>query len=140
MTRRKTRSPRRRSLAGRVLRGLFWIIVFIGLLLAGDRALMRWQPQAPLLTELHGGYREFRQRLLGLLPQTVPKPAPPEGRQEPAPPRRPAAQPGPPKKAEAAARSTKRYLYVDQQGELQFADRLEDIPTTLRSSAQPLDG
>ena len=140
MARRKTRSPRRRSLVGKVFRGLFWTIVFIALLLAGDRALMRWQPQNPVLVELQGGYREFRQSLLGLLHQTVAPPAPPERSQKPAPPRRQEGKPGLPTKAEAAPRRAQRYLYVDQQGELQFADRLEDIPASLRSSAQPLEG
>jgi hypothetical protein len=41
-------------------------------------------------------------------------------------------------KPPAAPPTADRYIYVDADGELQFADSLEDIPPALRKDAQPM--
>ena len=41
--------------------------------------------------------------------------------------------------APAAGVSAPRYVYVDGQGELRFADRLEEIPAAYRKDAQRLE-
>jgi hypothetical protein len=142
-SRKKRPDTHRRSLLG----GLLWTLCFIALLLLLDQLALRLSPSSPLLTELQSGYRDFRSRLLGQTPPTVetvierhtatpPRPAPAAPAPTATPPTAP--QPAAPEKAPRSAAPGRRYLYVDRQGELQFADRLEDIPADLRSQAQPL--
>jgi hypothetical protein len=111
----KTSSPSFRRL-------LYWAVVFLLLLLATDQALLRLSFDPPLLREFQLCYREFRCRLTGgdcrQEPETIEAViAGGEGR---------------------SAVAAQRYLYVDGQGALQFADRLEDVPAAYRNQAQPL--
>ena len=38
----------------------------------------------------------------------------------------------------AAPAPARRYVYADDQGQLQFADRLSDVPAKYRDQAQPM--
>lgn len=136
-----------------LLKGLLWTACFLALLLALDQLVLRLQPTTPLLRDLQRNYREFRSRLWSpperqpltieavidrdLGPQTTAKPsATPPSKQPP----KQTSKPAPPAAAKPHKAPTKseRYLYVDAEGELQFADRLEDIPPALREGAQAL--
>lgn len=141
---------------GRTLKFLLWAAVFCGLLLALDQVLLRVPLRQPGLAAVQDFYRDFRGRLLELgggAPGSIeavidgaPPPSPP-GRSVPAdaneaPPARPDAgvapgggQPPP----ASAAPAGPRYLYVDEDGELRFADTLEEIPQRFRADAQPLE-
>jgi hypothetical protein len=120
----KTKRAKKAS-AGAFRRLLLWTAVFLALLLAADQALVRLSFGPGLLRELQLCYRDFRCRLPGGFCPPVPQT---------------------PKTIEAAIagggqharKAIQPYLYVDGQGTLQFADRLEDVPSAYRSEAQPL--
>lgn len=157
MARKKTRKKALKK-PHSFLKALFWSFCFLALLLTLDQLALRLQPSTPLLQELQSDYREFRRRLFGTTPpltieavinadsappvkkplksiqkkplQTAPK----------TPLRAPTkvSAPQPRQQQTAAAPTVNHYLYVDGEGELQFAERLEDIPAALRRGAQPL--
>lgn len=124
---RKTSKPKKAKKApsGTFRRLLLWAVVFLALLLAADQALMRLSFAPSLLREFQLCYRDFRCRLPGSF--CPPAPQAPETIE--------AAIAGGSGRTRGAVRS---YLYVDGQGTLQFADRLEEVPPAYRSEAQPL--
>lgn len=111
-------------------KAIIWTFVFLLALLAADQFLLRVEFTQPQLRVARKFYLDFRQRLVSLGRASGPKsvdavidaagspPATPSQRQ-------PASGP--------------RYLYVDEQGTLQFADSLEEIPPALRGKAQRLE-
>ncbi len=129
------------------LKFLLWALVFLGLLLATDQVLLRVPMQQPALASVRAFYLDFRGRLLRLaghappatidqlIDQAVQNPAPVTAPVGPATTPRPGATA--PAQPEAAA--APRYLWVDTAGDLQFADRLEDIPERYRGEARPLE-
>jgi hypothetical protein len=135
------------------LKAVLWTLCFLVLLLALDQLALRLKPTTPLLQELQSGYREFRKRLIGQPDQPplsieaviekeaappVSKPATTTVKKTPA--KKPDGATSPVSaKPRAMTPEADQYLYVDADGELQFADRLEDIPTALRKGAQPLN-
>ena len=159
MARKKTRKKALKK-PHSFFRALFWTFCFLALLLTLDQLALRLHPATPVLQELQSDYREFRSRLLGKTPRkpltieavinadaTLPVKKPQKtaikNPRKATPPKplkastsKPAAQPR--LQQTATAPTAERYLYVDADGELQFADRLEEIPTALRSGAQPL--
>jgi hypothetical protein len=115
----------KKASAGPFRRLLLWAAVFLALLLAADQALMRLSFGPSLLREFQLCYRDFRCRLTGsFCPPVAQAPETIE-----------AAIAGGSGRTREVVRS---YLYVDGQGTLQFADRLEDVPPAYRSEAQPL--
>ncbi|AMV70780.1 hypothetical protein JCM30471_25870 [Desulfuromonas carbonis] len=129
------------------LKFLLWALVFFGLLLATDQLLLRVPMEQPALASVRSFYLDFRGRLLRLaghappatidqlIDQAVQHPAPVT------PPARPAttSQPAAPAQGKPEAAATPRYLWVDAAGDLQFADRREDIPERYRGEARPLE-
>lgn len=125
----------------RLLKFLLWTLVFCALLLAVDQTLLRVPLQQPALAAVRSFYLDFRQRLIHLGSRPAPasidavieqaqKKAPPApGAKAPEPASAPAKEPAP----------KGRYLYVDGHGELQFADRLEDIPPPFRREARRME-
>lgn len=108
---------------------LFWSLVFLGLLVGIDQFFVRVPTEVPGLVEARTFYLEFRQRIRSLV---MPKKEDALGK----------VIEGAVGQAKRAARhkaSSPRFLYVDSQGQLQFADTLEEIPAELRSQAQPLE-
>lgn len=104
-------------------RFLLWSTVFLLLLIVLDQIVVRVPLRAPVFSQGRDFYLGFRERILD----------PPAARSGPSgekasfrPPRRPPA-PGP------------RYVYVDGEGALQFADSLEEIPSRFREEARPLE-
>ncbi|BCR06994.1 hypothetical protein DESUT3_40630 [Desulfuromonas versatilis] len=140
-------------------RFLLWTLVFLALLLAADQALIRLPAEPPALAAVRDFYQDFRRRLVGLVdgggdrsiealieraessPARPPKPERPRSSAQAKPPAsRAAAQPAPPSSSQPpqAPVTGPRYLYVDGQGDLQFADSLEEVPAAFRKDAQPL--
>jgi len=118
---------------------LLWSLVFLGLLLACDQLLLRVPMQQPALAAVRAFYLDFRGRLIdlgeGRSPATIdqvidravttgPEDDGPAQAQAPAAPDPGGTQP--------------HYLYVDGEGNLQFADRLEEIPARYRKEARSL--
>lgn len=106
--------------------GLFTLLV----LTAVDQLLLRVDLPVPGYRQVHEFYVDFRQRLVGLTGQD------PVAQQISA-----SREPQPAANEPAPATPTKeapRYLYVDGDGALQFADSLEEVPLQYRRDAQPL--
>ena len=123
----------------RVLKLLFWTLVFGVLLVGMDQLLTRIPPVHPAHAAISEFYRDFKTRLFSLIvtpgekePQTVE--AIIEQEQRAAGGTSPATVTAkPPAKASGGG-----FVYADAQGVLQFADALEEIPEEYRDSAEPL--
>jgi hypothetical protein len=108
---------------------LLWTVVFLVLLLAADQFLLRVPLKAPAYTTARNFYLDFRSGLLHPKAARKAAPAVSASRRE--------------KKRSAPARvaspePTPRYVWVDGQGELRFADSLAEIPAAFRKEAKPL--
>lgn len=118
----------------RIVSILFHSLLFLGLLLAIDQAFVHLPLDLSGLRQSQSFYLDFRSRLLGLRPgfktpglsvdQVIEAEERPIARSK-------AAAPAPDGQGP-------RYLYPDASGQLQFADRLEEIPREVRDKAQPL--
>lgn len=127
----------------RILSILFHSLLFLLLLLAIDQSFVHLPLTLPGLRQSQTFYLDLRSRLLGLgdpllervnkspkgLETSVERLIDADDRAALAPKATPQSQ---------AAGESPRYLYPDADGQLQFADRLEDIPEALRSKAQRL--
>ncbi|OHB27789.1 MAG: hypothetical protein A2X84_10505 [Desulfuromonadaceae bacterium GWC2_58_13] len=123
----------------RLTRSLLWTILFLLILVAIDQFFMRVPAHQPALNAVRHFYLDFRTRLPHLVPgqKTTSVEAVIE-RAERAPARR---QPQPESKKPAPATAVKdpSYFYADDQGELRFADSLDEIPKRFRKEAQRLE-
>lgn len=127
----------------RIVSILFHSLLFLLLLLAIDQSFVHLPLTLPGLRQSQTFYLDLRSRLLGLgeplLERVNKSPKGPETSVE----RlidaddRGALTPKATPKSPPAGENP-RYLYPDADGQLQFADRLEDIPEALRSKAQRL--
>ena len=109
---------------------LVWSLVFLLVLLAADQLLVHVKLEGKGLTAVQTFYLDFRSRLFALVDG---QPAPSVEsliKQAETPPTKPA---GPP-----AAEKSPRYLYVDRDGELHFAESLQEVPAEFRQEAQAL--
>lgn len=111
----------------KLLRMLLWLVLVLAVVGGLDQLLVRVPLAAPGLSPVQTFYVDFRSRLLGLVGV------------------KPVAAPTSIEKvieATSAApqqhKKSQRYLYVDETGELQFADSLSQVPLRFRKSAQPL--
>ena len=108
----------------KMVRALFWGVVFVLILGGIDQLLVQTPFEGPLLGNVRSFYLDFRQRLIGLTGEDAPASVEQSIEQATTPsPTAPAAQ---------------RYVYADENGNLQFADTLEDVPKPYRSEAEPL--
>jgi hypothetical protein len=148
---------------GRLFSILLWTAVFLLIVLAVDQLLIRVPASLPAHVAVADFYRDLRGRVLELAKGGKPAPA---AEATPATPPAPStkAAPGsveaiieqraamPPvldqPEAPAAARpgtagpqangAQPRYVYADHQGQLHFADTLNEVPTEYRSKAKVL--
>ncbi len=102
---------------------MLWLGLTVALLLIADQFMLKRNFTTPGLTQVQVFYRDFRARLLTLgrtdayhdhIGQTI------------------EAELTPP------ADQSARYLYVDRDGVLHFADRLDEVPAAYRQEAQRL--
>lgn len=107
------------------IRFIFWLLALLILVVVGDRVLMQHSFDAPGVKPAQQFYRDFRERLLTLhrstrsgdeIGQTIDQEV---LRQEPV--------------------KSSRYLYVDSNGTLHFADSLQQVPAAYRRDAQVLE-
>ncbi len=112
----------------KLLKYFLWLVVLTSLILGFDQVMLRVPLDAPGLKQTQRFYVEFRTRLGSLVKsERVPEPISIDAVIE--------------KTADvpmASAKKSNRYLYVDRSGTLQFADKLEDVPSQYRQEAQPL--
>lgn len=126
----------------RVFKPLFWCLVFLLVLVAVDQLLVRVPPVHPAHAAVREFYRDFRSRLFSIIeivptdkPQTIEAVIDQKRKSSVA---TPSSQTRPAAQSAAAAKPT-RYVYADQDGALQFADSLEQVPAAFRASAEPLE-
>jgi hypothetical protein len=132
----------------RLIKPIFWTLLFFAMLLAIDQFLVRVPPLHPAHEAVTSFYHDFRGRLIDLAfgvkksePETVEavieKQQTAEGKVVPkdaaATDKKPArsAKSAPPGQAQ-------RYIYSDGKGELHFADSLGEVPEQYRGQAQPM--
>jgi len=105
-----------------------WLVVIATLIIGFDRLLVLVPLKAPGLNETQTFYTDFRSRFFNLfvdnqrkqqdkIKRVIEKSA--------------VLEPQAPEKSS-------RYLYVDENGALQFADNLQQVPFKYRHNAQPL--
>jgi hypothetical protein len=138
----------------RLISFFFWSFLFLVVCLGLDQLLVRVEMPLPVLTEVRTFYVDLRNRMLQLghrLPAKrggVEKKASPQLKSAPAQPKAAVPAISPQQKASAPARprpiptanpSNPHYVSVDGQGELRFADRLEEVPAAYRKDAQRLE-
>lgn len=120
----------KRERMNRTGKAIIWTFVFLLALLAVDQFLLRVEFSQPQLKVARSFYLDFRQRLVSLGRASGPKSvdAVIDAAELP-----PASTP------QRRSEGGPRYLFVDEQGTLQFADSLEEIPPALRGKAQRLE-
>ncbi|OQY21711.1 MAG: hypothetical protein B6I37_08275 [Desulfobacteraceae bacterium 4572_35.2] len=112
-----------------------WFVSFLLLLLVGDQFLLRYPGKdLPLLNDFQQFYQDFRQRLIKLEAQRSTPPKDTATTVEEV----LAIHVQEVTKATSAADEI-RYLYLDDHGTLNFADRLDEVPPVFRHSAKPLE-
>ncbi len=124
----------------RMFRYFLWVVVVLAMILSFDQLMLSWPMTISGLRETQQFYIDFRQRLGNLAEGGASKS-----------PGKPAASPAKPRTAgdsiasvitrEASPEKVEknsRYLYVDRNGTLQFADSLKQVPARYRDSAQRL--
>lgn len=114
----------------KMTRWFIWGLFTLLLLTALDQVLLRVDLPVPGYAEVHEFYVDFRSRLIGLTEQdpvakTISTNRQPEPTQHQAP--------------SPQAKKEQRYLYVDGDGGLQFADSLDEVPLQYRRDAQPME-
>lgn len=115
----------------KITRWFIWGLFSLLLLTAIDQIMLRADLPIPGYVEIREFYVDFRSRLLGLTGNDPVARTITTNRQKPAG-SKPSNSSGP------ATKVPLRYLYVDTDGALQFADSLDQVPLQYRRDAQPL--
>lgn len=104
----------------KLIRFIFWSVVFVILLVAADQALLRVELDLPGYREARGFYQDFRSRLLNLGERPSTGVSTEQG------------------SSESSEQAGPSYVYVDAEGSLHFAESLEEVPSRYRENAQEL--
>jgi hypothetical protein len=113
----------------RIVAALIWTSLFLVLLAGMDQFFLRVPTTVPILTEVRAFYLDFRSRLFSLAGRKTPVTLESVIEQSD---ERPPVRSG-------GEEGTPRYLYVDNGGQLHFADTLQEIPPRYRKEAQLLE-
>jgi len=135
----------------RLIKSLLWIFLFLLMMLIIDQFLVQVPPVDPAHAAVRNFYRDLRSRIIEMAfgekktaPDSIEEVI--EGHQQ----NKPGAQADVSevkKHIQQQARITadrpignspQRYIYSDSNGELQFADSLEEVPEKFRGKAQPI--
>jgi hypothetical protein len=130
------------------LSALLWTLIFVALLLGIDQFFLHVPASISPHQAAQSFYVDFRTRLLALsvgekqMGQRPPTASEPKVLTKP-PSTSPKGQPGRVPLPDAAAAPAGeavalRYIYVDQAGDLHFADSLQEIPSRYRAEARPM--
>ncbi len=126
---------------GKSFKWLFWTILFLLALLAIDQFFVKVPPVHGTHAALSEFYLDFRQRLLGM---AIGDQAVVNSRSIHIPGERNTIekvidQSGETSTAEGRGNhKTQRFVYSDEQGNLQFAESLKEVPSEYRETAQPM--
>jgi len=127
----------------KLIKPLIWTALFLGMMLAIDQFFVQVPPVHPAHEAVSKFYRDFRGRLIDLAfgdkkaaPESIEAVIDKQQKKE-----KSSAEKTVETKAKAekpTEASTQRYIYSDSNGELQFADSLNEVPEKYRSQAQPI--
>jgi hypothetical protein len=132
----------------RLIKSLFWVFIFLVTMLIIDQFLVQVPPVHPAHATVRNFYRDLRSRIIEMTfgekkaaPHSIEEVI--EGNQKGALAEDPKNNKQIQQHPKTATDQTKgnnpqRYIYSDSNGELQFADSLEEIPEKFRSQAQPI--
>jgi len=112
----------------KLVKYFLWVVVLLALAVGFDQLMIRLPMHTPGLKQTQQFYVDFRTRLAGIF-GTEAKP------------QLDVIEAVINKASSSSATATKktgRYLYVDGNGVLQFADRLQQVPSQYRQDAQPM--
>jgi len=124
----------------RMFRYFLWLLVILAMILSFDQLMLSLPMKMAGLKETQQFYVDFRQRLFNLLEQ-------PASEHSARPPVKPGKSPAGGDSIAGVIRQrtvpttpekNSRYLYVDNDGNLQFADSFDQVPSRYRASAQRL--
>ena len=136
----------------RLIKPIFWTILFFAMLLAIDQFFVQVPPLHPAHEAVSDFYRDFRGRLIDLAsgekqaqPQSVEEVIKEhqgtahkvEAKKAAAATAKPGEKPSA-KAASTPSETKQRYIYSDGRGELHFADSLDEVPEQYRAQAQPM--
>jgi hypothetical protein len=113
----------------KILKYFLWVVVILSLVLGFDQLMLKLPLHSPGLKQTQQFYVDFRTRLFGLV-KTDTAVLAPTSIESVIEKTATAVTPTPKK--------TNRYLYVDSDGTLQFADSLQQVPKKYRQDAQLL--
>lgn len=132
----------------RLIKPIFWSVLFLVTILAIDQLLVQIPPVHPAHTAVTNFYRDFRGRLIDLAfneKKTAPKSieaviGKQQQEQKSAAQRveEPVQKQNPPT-TKPQTKKSQRYLYSDGKGELHFTDSLDEVPDEYRGQAQPME-
>lgn len=116
-----------------LIRYTLWVVVILALTIGLDLLMTKVPLEAPGLKQGQVFYIDFRARLIDLFssdetprsalrPEDMIEQVIEHSREE----------------AVAPKKNSQRYLYVDENGSLQFADSLNKVPLRFRDQAQPM--
>lgn len=116
----------------RTAKAIIWTLIFVALLLATDQFLLRVEFSQPQMQVARSFYLDFRQRLITLgggdsEPGSVEAVIETDSTE---------TTPGVVMRRNET--DGPRYLYLDPDGNIQFADSLDEIPRELRGQAERL--
>ncbi|WP_432823181.1 hypothetical protein [Trichloromonas sp.] len=123
----------------RLARPLLWTLLFLLILVAIDQFFMRVPTRQPALSAVRHFYLDLRTRMLRLAPGQKPTSVEAVIEQAQPAPAKPRPKPAAKKPAAPAAAKEPSYFYADDQGELRFADSLNEVPERFRKDAQRLE-
>ncbi len=112
----------------KMIKYILWLVVITALVLGFDLVMVQVPLEAPGLKQAQNFYVDFRTRILGLTGDYADRKADEIETvidKSTTPPAEPMSD-------------SRRYLYVDDNGALQFADSLQQVPIKYRQDAQPL--
>jgi hypothetical protein len=132
----------------RLIKPIFWTILFLAMLLVIDQFLVQVPPVHPAHEAVSKFYTDFRGRLIDLTfgeKKSAPKSVEAIIEKQEAAEEKVTTKdsgttdkkPSKPTKS-APPEQVQRYIYSDGKGELHFADSLEEVPDEYRGQAQPM--
>ena len=130
----------------RLIKPLVWTFLFLIMMLTIDQFLVQVPPVNPAHAAISNFYRDFRSRMIDIVfgekktsPVSIEAVINEQGKRHKATSPGNAAGKGQGKPAaKTQPKDSRRYIYSDAHGELQFADSLEEVPKAFRGQAQPM--
>lgn len=110
----------------KVLKYFLWLVVISTLVIGFDQLMLQLPLHSPGLKQTQQFYVDFRSRLMGLL------------REDTAPTSIESVIENTATVVPPATKKSNRYIYVDSDGTLQFADSFQQVPKKYRQDAQLL--